>query len=130
MRISELAAQTGLAPSAIRYYEQRDMFSTGQITRHPNGYRDYSEDALRRVLLILAGRAAGFSLSQMRHQMSDWETLGNAERSRLLEDQLGVIDSRISELRRGRETIQAALQELRRRSGTGESLETPTGREG
>ncbi len=45
MRIGELARRSGLAPSAIRYYEREDMFSSGQIDRGSNGYRDYSISA-------------------------------------------------------------------------------------
>lgn len=112
MRIRELARLTGLAPSAIRYYEQRDMFSPGQVRRDANGYRDYTPEALRRVELILAGRAAGFSLAQMRGRMQDWETMGDDRRTALLEEQLQVIDGRIAALVRGRETVREALAAL------------------
>ncbi|MGX1931615.1 MerR family transcriptional regulator [Microbacterium resistens] len=112
MRISELAQRTGLAPSAIRYYEQQDMFSPGQIARHPNGYRDYGPAAVRRIELIAAGRAAGFSLAQMRTRMRDWDTMGRAQRAALLDEQLRVLDERIAELTRGRDAVRGALREL------------------
>ncbi|MGO4453832.1 MerR family transcriptional regulator [Arthrobacter sp. RAF14] len=115
MRISELARRTGLAPSAIRFYEDRDMFSPGQVNRQANGYRDYTLEAQRRVELILAGRAAGFSLAQMRERMTHWEDMGDDDRAALLEEQLEVIDGRLAELVSARETVRLALETLRGR---------------
>lgn len=113
MRIGELARRTGVAPSAIRFYEERDMFSPGQINRLANGYRDYTPQAQRRVELILAGRAAGFSLTEMRDRMTHWDGMSDEERAVLLEEQLDVIDGRLAELRRARDTVQAALVAFR-----------------
>lgn len=113
MRIGELARRSGLAPSAIRYYEREDMFSSGQIDRGSNGYRDYSIDALRRLELIRAGRAAGFSLTQMRTQMSDCEHQDDAERTATLENQLQVIEVKIAELELARADVTDALRTLR-----------------
>ncbi|TSI12133.1 MerR family transcriptional regulator [Brevibacterium aurantiacum] len=115
MRISELARLTGLAPSAIRYYEQQDMFSTGQILRQSNGYRDYTSGAQRRLELILAGRVAGFSLVQMRERMRDWDEMTAEQRVVLLEKQLEVIEERIADLQRGRATVCKAITELETR---------------
>lgn len=119
MRISELARRTGVAPSAIRFYEDRDMFSPGQINRLANGYRDYAPDAQRRVELILAGRAAGFSLTEMRERMTHWDGMSEGERAALLAEQLEVIDGRIAELAHARDTVTAALVALRGSSAAG-----------
>ena len=112
MRISELARRTGVAPSAIRFYEDRDMFSLGQVRRLPNGYRDYTPEAQRRVELILAGRAAGFSLTEMRERMTHWDGMREGEKAALLAEQLEVIDGRIAELAHARDTFRAALVAL------------------
>lgn len=119
MRIGELASRTGLAPSAIRYYERRDMFSPGQVTRHRNGYRDYTDEAERRIRQILAGREAGFTLEEMRTQMTSWDTMSNGRRAELLTQQLAVIEARIEELVRSRDTLRAAQQQLRRSNNSG-----------
>ncbi len=112
MRIGEVARLTGIAPSAIRFYEQADMFSPGQVARGSNGYRDYSLGALRRLELIHAGRAAGFSLDEMRTRMRDWESMARTERAELLIAQLQVIDERMRELARGRATVSNAIARL------------------
>lgn len=113
MRISEVARRTGLSPSAIRYYEQEDMFSPGQIERASNGYRVYSPGALRRLGLIQAGRDAGFSLAEMKTRLRNWETLPDDDRVSLLETQLDVIDERIERLTKSRATVHKALEVLR-----------------
>ncbi|MGE9782431.1 MerR family transcriptional regulator [Janibacter sp. G368] len=117
MRIGELARRTGLAPSAIRYYEERDMFSPGQVRRLPNGYRDYTPEAEQRQALVLAGRAAGFGLDDMRTRMQHWSTMSDAERADILRDQLEVLDARIGELDRSRREIAAVLGVLSTRLG-------------
>lgn len=113
MRIGELASRTGLAASAIRYYEERDMFSPGQITRSANGYRDYGPGAQRRLELILSGRDVGLSLDQMRTRMEHWDTMSRAERVVLLEQQYAVLHERISELTHSRDAVTTVLAELR-----------------
>lgn len=117
MRIGELARRTGIAPSAIRYYEERDMFSPGQVVRLPNGYRDYTPEAQQRLELVLAGRAAGFSLHDLRTRMQHWQSMGEAERAQILSDQLRVIDERIAVLARSRRTIEQTLEVLVARQG-------------
>lgn len=116
MRIGKLARLTGLAPSAIRYYEERDMFSPGQVVRLPNGYRDYTPAAQRRLELVLAGRAAGFSLHDMRHRMEHWEDMTDGERIALLAEQQELLEERIVALTESREGIVRALEMLRDRS--------------
>lgn len=116
MRIGELARLTGLAPSAIRYYEERDMFSPGQVVRRPNGYRDYTPQARRRLELVLAGRAAGFTLEDMRHRMEHWEAMPDAERIALLAEQQERLEERIAALTASRDGVLRALEMLRARS--------------
>jgi arsenate reductase len=57
MRISELARRAGIAPSAVRWYEQTGVLPVPG--RHANGYRDYDEVALARVRLVLSLRRLG-----------------------------------------------------------------------
>ena len=85
------------------------MFSPGQVRRLPNGYRDYTPEAEQRQALVLAGRAAGFGLDDMRTRMHHWSTRSDAERADILRDQLEVLDARIGELDRSRREIAAVL---------------------
>lgn len=116
MRIGEFARRVGLTPSTVRFYEERDMFSPGQITRGANGYRDFGEDAVQRMQLVLAGRDAGFSLQDMRTRMAHWAEMDDADRRALLIEQLAVIERRHEELARSRATILGALAVLEERA--------------
>lgn len=59
MKIGELADKTGMASSAIRYYEQSGLLPKAE--RGANGYRDYSEAAVEHLRRIqMAQKAWGF----------------------------------------------------------------------
>lgn len=112
MQIGEFARRAGITPSTVRYYEERSMFSPGQIVRGANGYRRFTEEALRRVELVLAGRAVGFSLDDMRTRMGRWDEMADPERRQILEEQLRVLDERLAELSRRRQTVVNTLAVL------------------
>ncbi len=57
MRISELARRAGIAPSAIRWYEQAGVLPAPP--RRDNGYREYSDTDLARLRLVVALRRLG-----------------------------------------------------------------------
>jgi len=57
MKVSELAEQAGIAPSAVRWYESVGVLP--RPARGPNGYRDYGPEDLARVRLLVALRRLG-----------------------------------------------------------------------
>jgi DNA-binding transcriptional MerR regulator len=60
--IAEVAAQTGVPASALRYYEDKGLIrSVGRRGLR----RVFPADVLERLALIALGRAAGFSLEEM-----------------------------------------------------------------
>src|SRR5579864_3066507 len=63
MKIGELARQTGLNASAIRYYERCGLLS---IPNRVCGQRRYSEDSIHRLLLVRFASHMGFSLGEIR----------------------------------------------------------------
>ena len=64
MKIGELAEQSGIAASTIRYYEREGLLPKAQ--RGANGYRAYDGCALERLELIQLGQSLGFSLDTIR----------------------------------------------------------------
>ena len=66
MRIGELAKQSGLTVSSIRFYEAQGLIS---VSRRANGYRTYSAEALTALNIITSARDAGFTLAQIRSLM-------------------------------------------------------------
>ncbi|WP_161958448.1 MerR family DNA-binding protein [Ornithinimicrobium cavernae] len=62
LSIADVAAQSGLAPSALRYYESLGLISA---QRDSLGHRCYSRLMLRRLGLIRLGRSLGLSLQHI-----------------------------------------------------------------
>jgi DNA-binding transcriptional MerR regulator len=64
MTIGQLAQQTGLAPSKIRFYETQGLI--GMVDRKSNGYRQYTLRTKQVLELISIAQQAGFSLAEIR----------------------------------------------------------------
>jgi MerR family redox-sensitive transcriptional activator SoxR len=91
LTIGELSARSGVAASALRFYEDRGLISS---VRTGGNQRRYPRAALRRVALIQAGRTAGIPLSQIQTALDslssermpsrrDWERLSRRWRADL-----------------------------------------------
>jgi MerR family redox-sensitive transcriptional activator SoxR len=91
LSIGEVAARSGVAPSALRFYERRGLISSA---RTDGNQRRYDRAVLRRIAFIQAGRAAGISLerigaalgglpSRRSPSREDWERLSNRWRDDL-----------------------------------------------
>ncbi len=91
LTIGELSVRSGVAPSALRFYE-----SQGLVTAHrtSGNQRRYDRATLRRIALIQAGRAAGIPLVRIRAALGtlpshrtptrrDWERLSRGWRDDL-----------------------------------------------
>lgn len=63
LEITEVARRSGLAASALRFYEEKGLI--GAIGRR-RGRRLYDEGVLERLALIALGRAAGFTLEEVK----------------------------------------------------------------
>jgi MerR family transcriptional regulator, redox-sensitive transcriptional activator SoxR len=98
LTIGEVASRSGVAPSALRFYEEEGLIASRRTT---GNQRRYERPVLRRVALIQAGRAAGIPLERIRAALAslpahrtptrrDWERLSRSWR----ED----IDQRIATL--------------------------------
>lgn len=62
MDIGEVAQQTGLKASALRYYESRGLIRS---TARVGARRQFAGDVLERLTLISLGRSAGLSLDEI-----------------------------------------------------------------
>jgi MerR family transcriptional regulator, redox-sensitive transcriptional activator SoxR len=106
LSIGEVATRSGVAPSALRFYERHGLIAAA---RTDGNQRRYERAVLRRIAFIQAGRAAGVSLADIRAALDglpksrtpsrkDWERLSNRWRDDL--------DERIASLQalRGRLT--------------------------
>ncbi|MCA3187209.1 MAG: helix-turn-helix domain-containing protein [Cupriavidus sp.] len=65
--IGDVARQSGVPASALRYYEEKGLIaSTGRRGLR----RQYAPDVLDRLALVALGRAAGFSLDEIAGMLS------------------------------------------------------------
>jgi len=62
--ISQLAAKVGMAPSALRYYEEAGLLTPAARTHA--GYRLYAHGAVERIKFIQRASALGLKLSEIR----------------------------------------------------------------
>lgn len=98
LAIGEVSARSGMAASALRYYEDQGLISS---ERTAGGARRYARTVLRRLAVIRAGRNVGLSLPEIRTALdtlppgrpptaADWARLSEGWRDRL-DEQIGAL---------------------------------------
>jgi MerR family redox-sensitive transcriptional activator SoxR len=91
LTIGELSSRSGIAASALRFYETEGLIASHRTS---GNQRRYDRATLRRLALVQAGRAAGIPLEQIRAALEtlptqrtptrrDWERLSRAWRDDL-----------------------------------------------
>jgi len=103
--IGELGRRTGLASSALRYYERVGLLTP---TARAGGRRHYGASSAERVALIQLCQDAGFTLREVRALLAAWARRGRPW-ARLAESKLHELDSRIFQAERARTLVQHAL---------------------
>lgn len=66
LTIGDVAARTGLAVSAIRYYEEMGLVHPG---RNAGGQRRFARADLRRLSFVMIAQEFGFTLPQIRAEL-------------------------------------------------------------
>jgi DNA-binding transcriptional MerR regulator len=94
MDISQVARQTGIAASALRYYERQGLITS--LNRR-GARRLFAPSVIQRLGLIALGQAAGLSLEEIKLMLTPGGT-PRIDRS-LLARKAGEIDARIRQLR-------------------------------
>ncbi len=69
MTIGELSHTTGIAASAIRYYEEQGLLAPAS---RASGRRVFDDDAVARLTFIRIATAAGLSLAEVRQLIRDF----------------------------------------------------------
>jgi len=91
LTIGQLSERSGVAPSAIRFYESRGLISS---TRTTGNQRRYAQSTLRRVAFIRTAQRIGLTLEEIGTALAtlpdgrtptkaDWHRLSRAWRPRL-----------------------------------------------
>jgi MerR family transcriptional regulator, copper efflux regulator len=127
--IGEVAARVGLSLRTLRHYEEVGLVAASG--RSDGGFRLYTEEDIRRLILVRTLRPAEFSLEELPELLqlrarADAGTLTDEERARLA----GFVDTATERLRLQRERLIAAeLAVDRLRAGLG-STRTPVTADG
>ncbi len=100
MTISEVSRRSGVASSALRYYEQRGLIGS---SRAGSGHRRYPRSVLRRIAFIVFAQRVGLTLEEIGDELSKLppdRAPARADWSRLSRSWAARIDDRIAELER------------------------------
>jgi DNA-binding transcriptional MerR regulator len=113
MKIGEVAAEADVSVDTVRFYERRGVLPAPQ--RRPSGYREYPAPTVERIRMARTLQRLGFTLDEIidaLHAHDRGTATCDSERWRL-EAVLDRIDAKISELRRSRRTVTAAISDCR-----------------
>jgi arsenate reductase len=108
MNVSEVARRTGLSPSGVRWYEAAGVLPAAP--RRDNGYRDYSDEDLARLRMVVALRRLGFAPADA-GRLATWcleRGEVNPEVTALLEQHREAVARRRDELNR----LEAEMEDL------------------
>ncbi len=100
LTISEVARRSGVAASALRFYEQRGLIASA---RAGSGHRRYPRAVLRRIAFIVFAQRVGLTLDEIGRELAKLppgRAPGRRDWSRLSADWTARIDDRIAELER------------------------------
>ena len=120
LTIGKAARRVGIRPSAIRYYERQGILQP--TVRGANGYRTYSDDAVRLLLFVKRAQSLGITLKEIK-PLLNLATQGQQPCShvkQLARNHLREINDKIRELQTLRNELRTLL---RRRPGRAHSNE-------
>ncbi|MFI5527888.1 redox-sensitive transcriptional activator SoxR [Kitasatospora sp. NPDC051853] len=109
LTIGELAARSGLATSALRYYEKLGLI---HAERTAGGQRRYVRATLRRVAFVRAAQRVGLSLDEARtalDRLPAERAPSTGEWSRVAESWRSRIDEQIAELERLKQKLTGCI---------------------
>lgn len=109
LSIGTLSSRTGVAPSALRFYEDQGLITA---TRSAGGQRRYPRETIRRVSFVKVAQQVGLSLEEIGAALSslpegrtptrrDWERLSRSWRP--------LLDYRIAMLERLRDRLDGCI---------------------
>jgi DNA-binding transcriptional MerR regulator len=104
--IGALAQRTGVATSALRYYERIGLLSPAERAR---GRRHYTSSSAERVALIRLYQDAGFTLAEIGELLAA-RTQGRRGWGHLAERKIAELDARIADAQRAKKLINHALE--------------------
>ena len=109
LTVSEVAARSGFAPSALRFYEREGLIPA---TRTSGNQRRYERSVLRRLAFIRAARNVGLTLEEVAAALAtlpDSRTPTRADWTRLSRSWRARLDTQIAALEKLRDGLDSCI---------------------
>ncbi|MEP0260713.1 MULTISPECIES: redox-sensitive transcriptional activator SoxR [unclassified Sulfitobacter] len=109
LSIGALAKRTGLAVSAIRYYEAQGLIAPW---RNAGGQRRFDRADLRRLSFVMIAQQFGFTLPQIKAELDrlpGGRTPTKADWTRISEGFRAALDARIATLNKLRDNLDGCI---------------------
>ena len=109
LSIGQISERTGLAPSAIRYYEEENLVTP---FRNAGGQRRFERADIRRLSFVMIAQQLGFSIKQIKEALAslpDKRTPTKADWERLSKQFCDDLDARIAQMEALREKLTGCI---------------------
>jgi MerR family redox-sensitive transcriptional activator SoxR len=109
LSIGRLAERTGLAVTAVRFYEDKGLIRS---TRNAGGQRQFERSTIRRLSFIRIAQNLGFSLADIHEQLvslPEGRTPTEKDWTRLSRGFAKIIDTRIEGLQQLRQKLDQCI---------------------
>lgn len=108
MKVGEVVEKLGIAASALRYYERIGLLQPVALARGYNNYRDYGDQDLETLKLVMTLKDSGFRLEDI-GQLLHGNVGGCGPLQEAAERQLEAIQSTIDLLNAKKRALQELL---------------------
>ena len=109
LSIGQVAERTGLAVSAIRFYEEEGLIAPW---RNAGGQRRFQRSDIRRLSFVMAAQQFGFTLPQIKAELEPLprhRAPSRADWARIAQTFRVALDTRIAQMERLRDTLDGCI---------------------
>jgi MerR family redox-sensitive transcriptional activator SoxR len=109
LTISEVSRRSGVASSALRFYEDRGLIRS---ERASSGHRRYPRAVLRRIAFVVFAQKIGLTLDEVGAELAKLpanRTPNRADWARISSGWTRRVDERIAELQRLRDSLTSCI---------------------
>ena len=112
MRIGEIEKSSGCSRHTIRFYEAEGLIDAPR--RDVNNYRSYAPGIVDELAFIRSAQNVGFTLAEIRSIRTSQRSssINCVQGAELVDDKIGEIGRRISQMRRMKSQLEAMRAEL------------------
>ncbi len=109
LSIGQLAERSGVAPSALRFYETKGLIAS---IRTNGNQRRYQSAMLRRIALIQVAQSIGFTLEEITEELSTLpmnQTATKRDWERVAKKWQGQLDSKMAQIKSLQENLTGCI---------------------